>query len=252
MFMEQRLEKIKKVLMERKKIDVASLCSILQVSDVTVRKDLDRLHKEGFLIKTHGGAVLAQETDKKIVQQIPIDNFNEKNYIAEMAFRTIEKDDSIFLGSGSTCFLLATKLKQLKDITVVTNNINALYELVPHVKNVFLIGGEITYREGMMSASWENTEEYFKGIYVNKAFTSVVGIDLVAGLTVNHAVNSYVFKSIPKITKEWCLIIDSTKFNKIGLYNVASIEMLNCVITDKVQDNYLKAFQDADVKVIHS
>lgn len=250
MFVEERLAKIKEIMLEHKNINISNLCSLLNVSDVTVRKDLEKLQKEGFLIKTHGGAILAEPEVKDVKENINIQNYREKEYVADLAYKTVENGDSIFLGSGATCYLLAKKLKQLKDITVVTNNINALQELIPHVKNVFLIGGEIVYQEGMMSSTSEKVDEYFKGIFVNKAFTSVAGIDLVAGLTVNHAVSSFIYKQIPKMTRNWTLLIDDMKFDKIKLYQVATIDSLACIITNKFNEEYKKVFLDKGIKII--
>lgn len=251
MLAEERLEKIKEILSLQKNIDIVSLTSMLNISDVTARKDLQKLQQKGFLVKTRGGAVLAESRGKEIKQHLNIENFKQKEFVADLAFRTIDNGESIFLGSGATCYLLARKLKQLKDITVVTNNINALYELVPHVSNVFLVGGEIVYQQGgIMSSSWENVDEYFKGIFVNKAFTSGTGLDLIAGLTVNNVISSFIYKQIPKITRNWTLLIDDAKFNKIGLYQVATMDVVNCVVSNSIDKVYKKAFINQNIKVI--
>ncbi|PAB59280.1 DeoR/GlpR family DNA-binding transcription regulator [Anaeromicrobium sediminis] len=245
----QRLEKIKEILLIERTVDIHKLRSILNVSDVTIRKDLAELEKQGFLIKTRGGATLAEVSTQEITHSSSILNYDLKDYIATIAANTIEDGDTIFLGSGATCYLLAQKLKH-KDVTIITNNISALYELTPHLKRVFLIGGELLYRENMISSSSEKVDDYFKDIYVNKAFTSISGIDLMAGLTVDHTLSTFVYKQVPNITKCWTLLADHMKFNKIALFQVGTIETPDRIITNQIDDIYKNAFLEKGVEVI--
>ncbi|QZY55639.1 DeoR/GlpR family DNA-binding transcription regulator [Crassaminicella profunda] len=245
----QRLEKIKEILLIEKTVSIHKLRSIMSVSDVTIRKDLSELEKQGFLIKTRGGATLAESSNEEITQAPTILNYDLKEYIATIAANTIEDGDSIFLGSGATCYLLAKKLKH-KDVTIITNNISALYELTPHLKRVFLIGGELVYRENMISSSSEKVDDYFKDIYVNKAFTSISGIDLMAGLTVDHTLSTFVYKQVPNITQCWTLLADHMKFNKIALFQVGTIATPDRIITNQIDDVYKNAFLEKDVEVI--
>jgi DeoR/GlpR family transcriptional regulator of sugar metabolism len=250
MFAAQRIEIIKDMMKKHKSINISMLTEVLNVSDVTVRKDLEKLQEEGFLKKTFGGAILIEESSHDAPKQDSIEHSSAKELISQLAATQIQKGDTIFLGSGSTCYLLSQKLKEMKDITVVTNNVNALNELVPHIQRVFFVGGEIVYQDRMISTSSERVDEYFKGIYVDKAFTSVTGIDLMAGLTVNHAISSYIFKKIQEISATWTLLVDEHKFGKRGLYQVATIDSPDCIITNKIDQEFLTPLQQHDVKVI--
>jgi DeoR/GlpR family transcriptional regulator of sugar metabolism len=260
MFAAQRVEKIKEIMLEHKNINVAALTELLHVSDVTVRKDLEKLQDEGFLRKTFGGAVLIEQEqgqnqkDEQSLQQlkpeVTITNHAAKAYAAALAAKQVEKGDTIFLGSGVTCYLLSKMLKELKDLTVVTNNVNALNELVPHVAKVFFIGGEIVYQEGMISTSSEKVDDYFKGIYVNKAFTSATGVDLMAGLTVNHSISTFIFRKIQEMASSWTLLVEESKFGKRGIYQIAPLEAPDCMITNNLPDEYKKVFEEKGIKVI--
>ncbi|MCT4621848.1 MAG: DeoR/GlpR family DNA-binding transcription regulator [Marinisporobacter sp.] len=249
MIASQRLSKIKEILLMEKTVSIHKLRSIMSVSDVTIRKDLSELEKQGFLIKTRGGATLAESSNQQVSQTPSILNYDLKEYIATIAANTIEDGDSVFLGSGATCYLLAKKLKH-KDVTIITNNISALYELTPHLKRVFLIGGELVYRENMISSSSEKVDDYFKDIYVNKAFTSISGIDLMAGLTVDHTLSTFVYKQVPNITQCWTLLADHMKFNKIALFQVGTISTPDRIITNQIDDVYKDAFVEKGVEVI--
>lgn len=246
----QRVEKIKKIMVKYKKIDVATLSDTLQVSDVTVRKDLEKLEEQGFLKKIHGGAILKETESGLTGLGLNIDHLEEKEIIAEMAFKTIKKGDSIFLGSGSTCYILSKLLKKLNDITVVTNNINALIELAPNVKNVFLLGGEIAYHEGVILSSGRKTGNYLDDIRVNRAFTSISCLDIEAGLTVNRSVSSYLYDTVKKVSKEWTLLVDHNKYDRIGLYKVASICEVDCIICDAISTRYKESFLKEGIKFL--
>ncbi|WP_281658622.1 DeoR/GlpR family DNA-binding transcription regulator [Halobacillus sp. Cin3] len=249
MFASQRHEKIRQILIEKKNVDTSTLTSLLGVSDVTVRKDLAALEKEGFLRKTFGGAVLSEhDSSTHDYQKASIDNVEIKDAIAEKASVQIQKGDTIFIGSGATCYLLAKKIRHRQDLTIVTNNVNALNELIPYNSKIFFIGGELVHHEGMVSTSSERVEDYFKGIYVNKAFTSVTGVDLTAGLTVNHIISTYIYKKIQAMSFTWTLMVEDTKFNKRGIHQVATLNSPASIISNYIPAEYLSYFEENHIE----
>jgi len=250
-FAAQRIKVIKDIMIKNKSVDIATLTNILNVSDVTVRKDLEKLEQERFLVKNHGGAVIIDSDEPAIKEDFVIENCLEKEQIASLAYTLVEDGDTIFLGYGSTCYKFAKNLKEKKNITVVTTNVNALNELLPNIRKTILIGGEITYRNGMMFSAGELTAENLKGIYVNKSFMSVDAVDLMAGFTVNDVSNLSVLKLIPKLSKQVILLVDHSKFDKIGFYQIAPICSLNCIVSnDKLNDKYKQFFYEKNIKVL--
>lgn len=248
-FAAQRIKIIKDVLIKNKSVDIATLTNILDVSDVTVRKDLETLEKENFLIRNHGGAVLV-DSGEQVSKDLSIDHYTEKEEIASIAASLVEDGDTIFLGYGSTCYIFAKYLKEKRNLTVVTTNVNALYELMPHTSKVILIGGEISQKNGMLFSAGELTAENFRGIFVNKSFMSVDAVDLMAGFTVNDVSNLSVLKLIPKLSKQVICLVDHTKFDKVGFYQIAPIGLPNCVISnDKLNDKYKQFFYEKNIKV---
>ena len=126
MFATERQNRIKQLLFEYDKVGVGSLSEILDVSEVTIRKDLEKLEKDGFLIRTHGGAVLREDVPKEeISPESDIPNIESKKMIGIFAAALIQDRDVIFLGPGSTCIQIAKNLRDKKDIIVVTNNIGS-------------------------------------------------------------------------------------------------------------------------------
>lgn len=253
MFPGQRIDAIKKMLKEQKSIDIVTLCDTLQVSDVTVRKYLDKLEKEGFLTKMHGGAMLADNMEDEADNDSTIEEQDEKEQIADLAVTIIEDNDSIFLGPGTTCYLLSKRLKNIKNLTVVTNNVNALEELAPYVKNLYFIGGEIVYDNGIMYSHGPKALAHLEGMFVKKAFITVTGIDFKAGLTMNQTLLLEIIKKINSISKKVIILADYSKFDRIGLHQIAAIDEYDCYVSNEKLDNkYKEYFFDKNIKILTS
>ncbi len=255
MFQAQRIETLKNILLEKKSVDVSTLTSALDVSDVTVRKYLDILEAEGFLKKMHGGAILAEAYDDQdnFDDEETILEFQAKEQIAELAMTCIEDGDSIFLGPGTTCYLLSKKLGSFKNITVVTNNVNALEHIAPVVRTLYFIGGEIVCRDGLMYSYGQKAINQLDGIFVQKAFISVAGVDLFAGLTINDIRQVEIFHKVESISRQQIVLADHNKFNKIGLHHIMPIDKIKIYISnEKLDSEYKKYFYENDIKILTS
>lgn len=240
MFALQRLDKIREILLEKERIDVQYLSQTLGVSDVTIRKDLEKLRKEGFIIKTHGGAVLAknQASQKQGEIELHADNLSVKKQIARCAYQEIERGDSIFIGSGVTCYYLSQMIRKEDKLYVVTNNVSTVEHLKRNCENVILIGGEVSSHENLMFTSSEKVEEYFRNIVVNKAFTSATAVDFERGLTVTRELSTFIYKEVKSITKSWYLMAEHQKFDRVAMYQVAQLSDPDVFVTDQILPEY--------------
>jgi len=252
MFALQRLDRIKEILLEKERVDVQSLSKTLDVSDVTIRKDLEKLRKEGFIIKTHGGAMLAKSDSKKKTDQVKFetDHLPLKKLIARKAYEQIEKGDSIFIGSGVTCFLLAQMVRKEDKLSVVTNNVSAAPYLKQNAQNVILIGGEISSHENLLFTSSEKVEEYFRNIFVNKAFTSATAVDFECGITVTRELSTFIYKEIKSITKKWYLMAESMKYDRVAMYQVAKVNDPDVFITNEMIPKYDAFFKEENKEIV--
>ncbi|MGI6010307.1 MAG: DeoR/GlpR family DNA-binding transcription regulator [Ruminococcus sp.] len=254
MLQAERLNEIRKQVKKDGRVLVNELCSKYKVSDVTIRKDLQILQKEGLIKKIYGGALLSEKSAVLSDQQsgnsvsLEEDRQSGKIKVAELAVSRIADGDTLFLGSGSTCCMLAKKLKRYKNLTIVTNNISALTDLLSFPCKLFLIGGEVTSVDGATYfSSIENASQYLKSIYVSKVFTSCSGLELNAGITVNSIISTYIYRAISDIHKCWYMLAEKEKFDHIGIYKVADIEQVDYVITDEVKEPYKTYFEDHDI-----
>lgn len=245
-----RIEEIIELLKKDKKVYVNDLSERFNVSKVSVRKYLSKIENQGIARRFYGGVSLIEETlpedDTESIYSDPL-----WKSLAEKAREQIIDGDSIFIGSGRSCCVLARELAGFKNLTVVTNNITALPELIKNSARVYLIGGEVTSTDNQtLFSSWETPQSLLKNIFVNKAFTSISGLDMKAGLTVDSIISTYIFKQIPSMANHWYLMADSTKFDKISIYSVAELGQIDTLITDKTPAHYARRFAELNVEIM--
>lgn len=247
---EIQIEEIKALLNETGKVYVNELSDRFNVSKVSVRKYLAKLENQGFASRFYGGASLAESA--RAVD--PVESLYQDPLLKSLALKAREQiadGDSIFVGSGRTCCILARELAGIQNLTVVTNNITALPDLIKNTSRVFLIGGEVTSTDSKtLFSSWESPKPMLENIYVNKAFTSTSGLDLKAGLTVDSIISTYIFKHIPTMAQRWYLIADYNKFDKISIYSVADLNKIDTLICDTIPAQYIDSFNENNVKII--
>jgi DeoR family transcriptional regulator, fructose operon transcriptional repressor len=245
-----RIEEIKNHLKQHKKVYVNDLSARLNVSKVSIRKYLSKIEGQGLAKRFYGGASLVEPASSDdTIGSIYSDSLYVS--LAHQARKQIADGDSIFIGSGRSCCVLARQLTGFKNLTVVTNNITALPELIKSATRVYLIGGEVTTTDNQtLFSSWESPQSVLGNIFVNKAFTSISGLDLKAGLTVDSIISTHIFKHIPTMAHRWYLMADSTKFDKISIYPVAKLSHLHTFITDTIPQAYAEHFAELNVEVI--
>lgn len=239
--MSSRLDTIRNLLLTKKKVLVVELSLMFDVSTVTIRKDLSILEDEGVAQRIYGGAVLAEAVFPTAFDD-PEDALRHR--MALTACEQIEDGDNIFLGSGRTCCCLAKLLHRFQGLSVVTNNITALGDLLKCDARVYLLGGEVTSTDAYtLFSSPENPDAVSDHIYVSKAFTSISGIDLHAGLTVHSIVSTHIYRNLPSIARSWYLMAESAKFHKIAMYPVAELAAVRHLITDAVPPSFEAAIE---------
>lgn len=247
-----RLDKIKEILTEFRKVEVSTLVSILSVSEGTIRRDLEKLEEEGFLKRTHGGAILVEE--KTPEPTVEIINSEEKNMIGYIATQLVENNEIILIGSGTTCHAFAKHLKNLRDITIVTNNVLASIELNKHKgMKVALTGGNFYNTEDSISLIGDFAWKIVDDIFVDKAFLGVSGVDLNYGFTSASTELAIMWKKMVEVAKETIILCDFTKFGKRSLTRLGPLDMADKIVTnDKVPEEYKRYFFEKGIPLYTS
>ncbi|AQS06297.1 DeoR/GlpR family DNA-binding transcription regulator [Clostridium beijerinckii] len=253
MFTEERLEQILNILNKHGRVKVKELSEQFNVSEGMIRKDLQRLEKDGALQRTYGGAIINRKISKSISINTRMKvNLSSKELIAKKAFDLIDDGDVIFLESSSINFFLAKLIaNNTKKITLVTN-MPIILPLFNDNETVILIciGGVYDKRDGGVLGS-----EAIKSIYkytFNKGFVGSSGVNLITNSVGTVLLEDGNIKElIISNSKEVFLLVETEKFNVDSPYRFANIDEFDAIITDSnITDDIEEQLNNLTVKLI--
>lgn len=231
-------------------IDVQSLCRELNVSSVTIRKDLKLLEDKNLLYRTHGGATLNNPytVDKPVNEKEHIQSA-EKMRIGAVGAELIEDNDSIIIASGTTVLALARCIKSKGSLTVITSALNVALELVHHANiEVIQLGGLL--RKTSSSVTGPYSDNVLGNVFCSKLYLGVDGIDLEFGLTTTNAFEAHLNRQMIEASQKIIVLADSTKFGKRGFGRICGIEEVDHIITDSgISDQTKKGLEALGIKV---
>lgn len=215
-------------------VRVTDLAHELQVSDMTVRRDLDRLARDGELQKVHGGAKLpvgSSATEPGFTHKSGL-QLPEKAAIAASAGSMVEQGMSVSLNSGTTTYALARTLRGTPDLTVVTNSpriAEVLHDAPAPRQTVVLLGGVRTPSDALVGPL---ATAALRTLHVDLCFMGVHGLSERDGLSTPNMMEA----EINRLFLERCdcnvVLADSTKWGLTGLYHIADLDEVDTVITD--------------------
>ena len=240
----QRHKRILEHLSRHHVVQNTTLADMLRVSEATVRRDLEELDARGLLERTHGGAVLnqrlAQEPEyTSSAQSHP----HEKRCIGTYAAGLVDDGDIIFVNSGTTATQLVSHLREVRDLTVVTNNVRATQEAREAGLDIelILLGGTFRYRSDSVAGS--DALAMLNRIYASKAFIGVDGIGLRHGCTTPTAPEADIARIMIERTHGPVIVLaDHSKWGVVSNYQVAPIDQVQAVVTD---DRFAESAREA-------
>lgn len=232
-------------------VSVQELSKWLEVSVVTIRKDLTLLENKGYLFRMHGGAARQQkyafELSVSEKENIYID---EKKSIAKAAKELIEDNDFITLASGSTVHYLAKEIDDRKKLTILTPAIRVALELsrLSNV-NIIMLGGEL--RKNASSVVGTISESILKNFSCNKLFLGVDGIDLNFGISTSNASEAYLNQLMIKQNEKTIVLVDSSKVGKRAFGQICGLQYINTIVTDnRIDPRFVSKVQEMGIEVI--
>ena len=232
MLQNQRREKIFEMIREDGQAKVTELSRIFKVTEVTIRQDLERMEKEGFIIREHGGAYLKNvDLNVRNLQLQNQENLNQKMAIARKALEYILDGETIILDSGSTTTEVAKIIGGYRNLTVITNALNIALILGAQAGiNVILTGGE--FKAPTISLTGQKAADFFHNLHVDKLFLATAGIALKSGLTYPGISDICVKRAMIESADEIYLVADSTKIGKSSFASLGALSLINYLITD--------------------
>ena len=213
-------------------VNVVDLCTALDVSSVTIRKDLKLLEDKDLLFRTHGGATLSNPytVDRTVNEKEKIRS-QEKSNIGIAAAKLIQPNDCILIASGTTVVSLAKNIRPSGNLTVITAALNVSIELL-HLPDVEVIqlGGPV--RRSSSSVTGFYAEKVLDDFSCSKLFLGVDGIDLEFGLTTTNMMEAQLNRKMIAASQKTIVLADSSKFGKRGFGKICGLEDIEEIITD--------------------
>lgn len=235
MFAKERQSKIEQLILERGSASVLRLSQMFNVSEVTIRKDLDELQKGNRVVRTHGGAVVKyQSRPDWCFQNLAVVCLEEKQQIARKALEFIEDGDSILMDGATTVRELAVLINssELKNITIITNSIELAQTFDREAIEVILVGGSLNPK--LNTVTGPIAERNISYINVDKCFIGISGIDEAFGFSTDEFSDAAIKLNICRSSKQSFVLADHTKFSKRYLAKVFDLDgEANYIITDK-------------------
>jgi DeoR family fructose operon transcriptional repressor len=234
MLLAKRLEEITKILERDKSVDVNTLSAKLGVTGKTIRQDLDKLEEMDLIERVHGGAVLKRSSNSIFpIMERKQTNLEEKRRIAEIACSYIQEDDIIYLDSGTTTLPIAELLGD-KRITVVTHDPFIVHELI-YKDNVslYVVGGKLRREKGSYTLVGPSAQKDISQYHIQKYFLATSAIDLSEGLMMFSSEEAQIKKTVIGVSKQVICVCDYTKFHRMAIFTVCSIDDIDVLITDQ-------------------
>lgn len=248
----ERRGKIEQTILKNKSVLVLELAKEFDVTTETIRSDLEKLEKQGVLVRTYGGATLVEsrEADMNINERETV-NFEGKQRIGMKAAELIKDGETVFLDASTSSLQLARNIKDKKGITIITNAEKIVMELsdCPDIK-VICTGGML-HSKNMSYIGRVVEETIRKSYYANKVFFSCRGITLSRGLMESTEAEAEIKKAMIECSESAIFLCDKKKLGRLGVPVISGLNKIDYFITDiKLDEEWNKALDDNDVRLL--
>jgi DeoR family fructose operon transcriptional repressor len=227
----KRQQKIFSLLEEQGSATVTELAAAFDVSENTIRNDLDVLAEQDLVERTHGGAMLPQfQLPPQLRPQGAIPSPRATHMIS-YASLWIENGDSLILGDSHLCVMLAERMAHLKNLRVITTSMAVAYTLAQESSNsVVLAGGELD--PATLSTRGSMTETAIRNFKADKAFFSCTGVSAQNGLTDFSTENASIRRQMKDVANSVYILVESDRVGKIDLFPIGNLSEARRIITD--------------------
>lgn len=252
MLVAERHEKIVELINEKGSIRVSELSTIFKVTEETIRRDLEKLEKDGYVRRTHGGAISVKGNPSELPYfEREVINVEEKKEVAEQALLYINPYERIILDASSTAWYMAQALPDIP-LTVLTNSVKVIMELAGKEKiTVHSTGGML--RSNSLSFVGPLVESSLGNYHVDKAFLSCKGVHPNWGISDSNEFQALVKKKMIEISEKVFLLVDHSKFNSKAFSYIGPLSLIDTIITDKkTTEATLESFKELSLEVVQA
>lgn len=248
--MSERHMAILEILQIQGSVSVADLATRLNVSEVTIRKDLTALEAGNKLYRTHGRAIpISPYIGDRHINEKEKQSVSEKRAIGKRAASLVQENDSILIASGTTILYAAKEMTNFKNLTAITASVS-VSSLLSQNKyiDVVQLGGIV--RESSVSVVGSFAESMLGYFNCSKLFMGADGVDLEFGVTTTNMMEANLNRMMMDASQKTILLVDSSKFGKRGFSKICNLEKIDQIITDdKIPQMYLDALIDMGIEM---
>ncbi len=229
MTLQKRHSEIIEILKKERSANVKFLAKKLYVSEATIRRDLRELHSLGLIERSHGGAILPNNSNEVSIFIRMVKNAKAKQKIATKALPLLPAFNSVFIDSSSTALALAERM-DLSFKTVVTNNLQTALQLVKNENlHLILVGGSIQYSSIATTGSWTIRQiEEFNFDLMLLSCSAVMGDEVYESSLEQKEIKLAAFKR----SKKRILLVDPSKFSAKATHKLANLDDFDIVVTE--------------------
>ncbi|ROR30603.1 DeoR family transcriptional regulator [Mobilisporobacter senegalensis] len=242
----ERHLKIIEIISETGSAQVEQLSKILDVSPMTIRRDLEKLQEGNMIERCHGGAVMKQEVNYFEKRKT---HPGEKVKIAQKSADYVKNGDTIFLDAGTTTYEIAKLIKNMQDLTVITNDIEIASLLKNSDVELLVCGGNMQKSTGGMYGLFAN--QMMENVRLNIGFFGAASIDENFNV-LTPTMDKVSFKRLVlKNCQRSFLVVDDSKFNRKALLKINNFKDYTGVITNKIfTRKELKSLDELGIRMI--
>ncbi|MVB10170.1 putative HTH-type transcriptional regulator YdjF [Caprobacter fermentans] len=227
----QRIEEIRKYIYENKTVTLDDICETFQVSKSTLRRDLSAILQSSDIKKIYGGVTALPKKGLVSFEERNISNLEAKRRIAAAAAALIQENDIIFIDSGTTTLPIIDYIKEKRNITVLTNNVEIILHAIPY-ENINIISLSGTLSRKTLSFTGASAVQVLQNYNISKAFMATTGFSIENGVTNSSPLESDIKRAVVQRSQKVHLLADSSKCNIVSLITYCGLDKINTLVTD--------------------
>ncbi len=228
----ERHEAILSVVAEKGIATINELIELLDVSHMTIRRDLQKLEKQGKVITVSGGVKAAERLSTELSHKVK-ETINEegKRLIGALAAQEIPENSCIFLDSGTTTLAIARQIKDREDLTIITNDFIIMYYLIENGRGKLIHTGGTVCNKTNCSIG-ESAARGIENYLIDLAFVSTASWGI-KGISTPTEDRVPIKRILPDVSKRLILVADNSKYGAVATYLALPISVFDTIITDK-------------------
>jgi len=246
----ERQKKFLNLLSTKDVITISDFMTKFDISIETVRRDLSILEKQGKIEKVYGGAKLKKSIlNEPAMEERMVHKLKEKDLIGKKCSEFIDDGDCIFIDSGSTTYHITKHIKNKKNLTIITNSIAVVNELINTNFEIIIIGGKIRHDE--LSIVTFDYIFNFSELNIQKSFICAGGVTALNGISDFNMQEAVTRKKIIERSKQIYVAADSSKLGRDVMISIAPLNKIDFIITDSFLDKSIaKIFEKSKTSLI--